>query len=563
MDYYKPPVLFRQNAIKKARSDPGFYLQKNNSSEKWLLKDNVQNDILNKTCSLNKIKIASNYWRIPDDDFYLTAVSVNQQNPEQIAIASGKHESNLFIYDMNFDQDVLTHQQTVSLPNIESMEWLDYDKEESSILTGHKNGVAHMVSIPESNSNESARILKRFNHKKHFTNDKYRNSSIKNLDIPNWNKNSFLSLCNENIFLWDLNHRSDLPILKNQHLGIRNFDSSLSNNGIVALCGEFGIALNDLRAPINTPSIFTPKDSANMGFSNSIKWAPYDSNILAASHVDGVVRLWDIRAQRSFAKLKGHNDLVTSIEWSEESSSDLYTGSRDGNIIHWDLDFDEDLSNCCLNEGLDSINFHKNQFLTDDYDIYNIVNQRQCGTLIPAAKDSIIGLTSTNGNILSIDGSSYLGVHRKRGIDSFRVEEGTSAMIIDDMLNEIPFKRQVSNSGSCTLTDSSDEESIFEQSIQVDSAPSTANNSPVHVKTRSITKLLNNSDHSVNTLVGSPIAEATSGKILKAQRSTSGSTINDDDQGVCKDFTYEKVLPLNRKLAEIINMERTQQMQYV
>lgn len=552
MDFYKPPNLFRKNAIKKVRSDPGFYLQKNNSSENWLLKDDHESSFLNKSCSLNKIKIASNYWKIPDEDFYLTAVSVNQENPEQIAIASGQHESNLFIYDMNFDRDVLTHQQTISLPNIESMKWLDYDKEESSILTGHKNGVVHMVSVPDSNSNECARILKRFNHKKHFSNDKYRNSAIKNINIPNWSStNSFLSLCNENIFMWDLNHRSDLPILKNQHLGIKNFDSSPSKAGIVALCGEFGISLSDLRAPVNTPSIFTPKNSQNLGYSNNIKWAPYDSNILAASHADNVVRLWDIRAQDSFAQLKGHNDLVTSLEWSEESSSDFYSGSRDGNIIHWDLDFNEDLTNCCLNEGLDSINFYKNQFLTDDFDIYKVVNQRQCGTIIPAAKESIIELTSTNGNILSIDGSSYLGVHKKRGLDSFAVEEGTSAMIIDDMLKEIPYAREVSDSGSTISSD--DESSIFEQSLQIDTAPSTAHNSPVHIKNKSITSLMNHSDNSINTLIGSDKG--------KAQRTVSGSTINEDID--MTDFTYEKILPLNKKLADIINLERNQQMHYV
>jgi len=377
------------------------------------------------------------------------------------------------------------------------------------------------------------------------------------MNVPKWsNTNSFVSLCNENIFLWDLNHRSDLPILKNQHLGMRNFDSSPSKNGIVGLCGDFGIALNDLRAPINSPSIFTPKDASNLGAANNIKWAPYDSNIIAASHLDGVIRLWDIRAQNSFAKLSGHNDLITSLEWSEESSSDLYTSSRDGNIIHWDLDFNEDLTNCCLNEGLDSINFYKNQFLTSDDDIYNIVNQRQCGTLIPAAKDSIIELTNTNGNILSIDGSSYLGVHRKRGLDSFTVEEGTSAMIIEDMLNEIPVAQDVSDTES-TLT-SDGEGDIFEQSVQIDSAPSTVHNSPIHVKKNSITNMLNNSDHSVNTLVESEH----SGK--KSKRTNSGSTIDEHEhEGDGKDFTYEKILPLNSKLAEIINMERSQQMQYV
>ncbi|CCH40792.1 putative WD repeat-containing protein [Wickerhamomyces ciferrii] len=556
MDFYKPTMLFRQNAIKKSKSNPEFYTHNNNkSTESWLLKEQKSStSILDKACSMNRVKIASNYWKIPDDSNYLTSIAINDSNQEQIAISSGSSDSNLFIYDLNNESISLTHQQTITLPNILNMKWLDYAMEESTLITGHKQGVIHMVSIPEANSNESAKILKRFNHKKHFNNSKtLRDPSIRTINMPNWDsKNSsnlLISQCNENIFLWDLNHRSDLPILKNQHLGIKNFDSSPSSNGIIGLAGDFGIAINDLRAPINEVSMFTPKiskDTKNYGFANNIKWAPYDSNILAASHIDGIVRLWDIRAQESFGSLQGHNDLITSIEWSEESSSDLYTGARDGNIIHWDLNFNEDLNNCCLNEGLDSINYYDNQFLTDEFEIYHHLSKRQCGTLIPAAKNSITNLTSSSNYILSIDGSSYLGLHKKRGLDSFEVEEGTSDMIIDNMLKEFPQTETVSDSGSIMTNSDGESESesnsIFEQTLMQDSSvPSTTNNSPIHNKTKSITSLLNNSENSIDTLVNEEIFNESPKRIV------SGSTINEDDLEDQFDFTYNEVLPLNQK----------------
>lgn len=491
MSYYKPSNLYRQNA--RVFSDP---LPISNKSPSWLYNYDTS-DILSKTTNNKKMKIASNYWKIPDDELYLTSISINKENQEQLAISSGMKQDNLFIYDLNYDDMVLTHQQTISLPFIEKLEWLNYDIEESSLLTGHKNGSLHLVSIPNS-KDSNAKILKRFNHKKHFS--RFKNLSIKQINNSFWNSNNILTLCNENVFLWDSNHRSDLPILKDQHLGLLNFDTS-NKNGIIALAGEFGVALNDLRVNNNNSSVFQPANNFELG-SNNIKWAPYDSNILAASHLDGIIRLWDIRAQNYFGKLTGHNDLITSLEWSEESSSDLYSGSKDGNIIHWDLNFNEDLSNCCLNSGLDSIQFIKDKFLSNDKDIYELINQRQCGTIIPASNDSIIELTSTNDKILSIDGSSYLGVHNKRGVDSFKVEEGTANLMLDELLNELPMTPESMGS------------------------PKTLRNEP-------ITNLNNTSEHTLVDLQSRY-------KLDLEKRRNSDSTLKED----IIDFTFEKIQPL-------------------
>ncbi|ONH70124.1 Protein DSE1 [Cyberlindnera fabianii] len=568
MEHYSPTVLFRQNAVKKVRSNPEFYSSSTRkfSNESWLFKDDKNTTVLDKTCSNDTIKIASNYWKVPDDELYLTSVAVNKENNEQIAVASGKRENNLYIYDINTESTSLTHQQTITLPYIQSMQWLGYDECESTLMTGHKNGTVHMVSVPDSNSDESARIIKRFNHKKHFSTSRYKNLSIKRIVTPNWISNSqnFLTQCNQNIFLWDMNHRSDLPILKNQNLGLLNFDASPSKNGILALAGEFGIALNDLRAPVNHPSIFTPKDSKSLSGANAIKWAPYDDNVLAATHLDGTIRLWDIRAQGAFGNLSGHNDLVTCIEWSEESSGDLYSGGNDGSIIHWDLNFSEDLSDCCLSEGLESIKYMGNTFLTDETEIYAKVSKRQCGTLIPAAKAAILDMTSVGNKIMSVDGDSFLGVHGKRGLDSFVVEEGTSAKIMDELLHSIPSTHHDSGSAFTYNTESGSdsEESLFEQCITstaTSSASTTPNSSPTHTREKSITNLQNTSENSINTLVDLQPRYKT------VERRTSGSTLNsiendDLEHDVRASFTYEKIMPLMRKSSVMKQVPEVQQM---
>lgn len=527
-------------------SAPQATRRRNFSHESWLYKQQ-QSEVLTKTIA--STNIASNYWRIPDDELYLTSIAVNKQNNNQVAIASGKTTSNLFIYDVDYDAMALTHQQTISLPCIQSMEWLNYDSEESTLLTGHKNGTVHIVSIPDSQSDESASVIKRFNHKKHFTSERYRNLNIIKLCVPNWiaNRRNFLSSCNQNMFLWDMQHRSDLPILKTQHLGMLSFDASPSQNGIVALCGEFGIALNDLRAAVGTPSVFTPRQQ--LGTSNCIKWAPYDSNVLAASHLDGSVRLWDIRAQASFGKLIGHNDMITCLEWSEESSSDLYTGGKDGAIIHWDLQMDEDLSQCCLKEGLDSVQYMGERFLTDDNDIYTNLQKRQCGTLIPAAKTSVVGMCSTNSKILSIDGSAFLGLHDKRGADGFVVDASTTDAIMDEILHELP---ELQENVHTNDTHSESDESLFEHTLECDlSKETTALNSPIinthHTKSYSLANFPNGS---TETLVdGQHISYSSLFRNKTVLRKTSDSTLNDMDkdlqvEDVPAAFTYEKIGPL-------------------
>lgn len=555
MDHYSPPTLFRQNAMtSKMRSvsaphDTRLYHQ-------------ADREIINKTLPSPKSNICSNYWRIPDDELFLTSISVNKENPEQLAVASGKCESNLFIYDIDYKDMSLTHQQTISLPYIQSTQWLGYDKAESLLLTGHRNGSAHIVSIPDSNSEESASIIKRFNHKKHFTSNYQRSISVDQLVLPNWinNRQNFLSSCNESIFLWDMHHRSDLPILKTQHLGLLSFDASLAQNGMISLAGDFGIALNDLRAPTGTPSVFSPRQ--NLGASNCIKWAPYDSNVLAASHIDGTVRLWDIRAQNSFGKLAGHKDMVTSIQWSEESSADLYTGGKDGCIIHWDVPMTEDLSECCLREGLESVKYMADQFFTDDKDIYANLKRRQCGSLIPAAKTSIVDMCSTGSKILSIDSSAFLGAHDKRGADSFTVEEGTSDTIMEEMLSEFPILSVSSSPGS----PSSSSRTLYEASPQSSPVISVAKSSSLTLEpslSKPLTKLENDS---TSTLV-EKFELLLKGETSNTRR-VSGDTLHDSDgtdyslstdvsrsEEVEAAFTYEKIVPLDLSMKLLVERQ--------
>ncbi|KAH3680503.1 hypothetical protein WICMUC_000291 [Wickerhamomyces mucosus] len=503
MDFYKPNTIFRQNHVEKRKSCIDSISSSSSSSRKfsnesWLYQ-NSSTEILNKSLNKDNNQINSNYWKIPDNDSFLTSIAINKQN--QLAISSGGNDSNLFIYNIDDDHDDLNksliHKQTISLPNITKMEWLnDNSIEESCLLTGHKNGMIHYVSIPNLDYNEddeNAQIIKRFNHKRHFTSSIINSKSIKNLQITkNWlnNGNNLISLCNENIFLWDINHRSDLPILKTQHLGLLNFDYNSFKLGILGLVGKFGIAINDLRISNNCydgeefqkPSIFIPQNDKSTTAANNIKWSPFDSNIFAASHLDGIIRLWDIRSQSHFAELKGHStNEINSIEWSEINSNDLYSSDQMGKLIHWDLNFDENLMNCTINEGIDSILLKDEKFYTDQFEILDLINQRQCGTIISdnnnnSKTGSIIDLKTFNDSIISIDNESYLGLHYKnKSILAKDSEYNYNSKMMDQILKDIPSE------------------------LDLDDDDLTPLNSP----SSRLTNFSNMSDNSINTLVPS------------------------------------------------------------
>lgn len=445
-EYYEPTLLFRQNAVKKyspelspVSSMSSIDLPKsNNSSSSWLLdyQNPKDTEILNKSCSLNRLNIKSNYWKIPDNDMNLTSMALQKQgdsNKSLLGISSANNDSNLFIYELDLAENYLTHNNTISLPNIHAMRWVPrMDNDELGLITGNSKGYAHLVSIPNSNEeDQSAEIVKRFNHRKHLKsiNKDPSIASHNSTDITKLNfmdkSMDLLSIYDNNLFLWDINGCDSQvrpkPISISSIPGIVNFDPIPRNSNLVGICGKFGVSLFDTREPkFSVPSSIMQQANRKKLGANVIRWSPKNDNVFAASHMDGIIRLWDIRKQEYFASLDGHQGKkIISIEWNE---NDLFSGGRDGNIVHWDLTSDineypkPDITNCGLKEGLNSVHFNpvKNS-------VEKTINQRQCGTVLPASNTNIVDMCSvsfTSHNeedvkVLSIDSSSFLGLHSK------------------------------------------------------------------------------------------------------------------------------------------------------
>lgn len=464
MDFYEPTLLFRQNAIK--RPDlvsllSSYYGSDNESSATlpshhsnrsrtlWLLNHSnaLDTQILNKACSLDRVNIKSNYWKIPDNSMDLTALatsSVESASP-LLAISSAQAENNLFIYELDAVNHYLTHHTTISLPNIHTLAWVPNQKSRY-LVSGNSKGYAHLVSVPlphsftgEADGDECAEIVKRFNHRKHLKSvnkdpaaHTHATTCISELGFTANDK--LVSIYDNTLFVWNMNDCEASAKPRPEGIlvipGIKSFDTTprqVNDPFTLGLCGSFGISLFDFRSRgHNVPSSSLHANGTPRQLSaNLLRWCPTNEYVMAAAHGDGVVRLWDLRKQDTFASLTGHmNKKVTALEWND---NDIFTGSSNGSIIHWDLssglDSAEDIANhadklqtCSMKEGLSSVSFD-----TVRNTMVDVASERQCGTMLPALNNNIVGMCRvrdlesdlTDCKIVTIDGSSFLGLHSK------------------------------------------------------------------------------------------------------------------------------------------------------
>lgn len=450
MYFYEPTFLFRQNALKRSsvqmcdkRDKYSPYLNDNfSSSSLWLLNNDTSKDIAvtSKVCSLDRINIKSNYWKIPDTELNLTALALSDAAAAcpSIAISSANSENNLFIYELDPFHHYLTHHTTISLPNIHSLCWVK-NTNSRFLVSGNSKGYAHLMSVPkalpEQEEEENAEIVKRFNHRKYLrlVNKDSSRSAHKSTTVPNLGflSSKLVTTYDDTLFLWNINdvHLAMRPKPESISVvpGMANFDAPIMDSSTLALCGSFGVSLFDTRMVQHS----IPKSSLAMSRgaesikTNLVKWHRTNEYLLASAHENGIVRLWDTRMNDTFSEISGHKGkTVTSMAWN---GNDIFTGASDGMIAHWDLSSDldpsidlsnhvESLRHCSLKEGISSVKFDA---VTNS--VVESVSERQCGTLLPALNNKIVGMclisegdqAGLRCKILLIDGAAFLGLHAK------------------------------------------------------------------------------------------------------------------------------------------------------
>ncbi|VEU22991.1 DEKNAAC104020 [Brettanomyces naardenensis] len=403
--------------------------------------------------TFNKFKedisqIRSSYWRIdgssePNPMECLTKMSSLSVDGRLVAIGSTSDYDNLRIYDLDTNKTLMTHLNTITLPDIHSIQWL-YDPSDDNgssssndddsirfLLTGHIDGISNLTMIPIGDNSEirNAQIIKRFNHKKHLNNAPD-NHLVANNGKPtdviyqqavtprSWktcNKNSLISIYRENVFLWDTT-RSRYPILTNKVKGISSFDANIENDGLLALTGTFGVSLFDMRSS-GSDCFFIP-DKLNKECT-TVSWCKEDPNYLCSADLKDQMTVWDIRNLKPLATLDAHSDSITSIQWDNLGS--IYSSSNDGRIIYWDL------SNLNLSAG------HEECIKCTTKNSFNMdFTYNEIGTCIPVSNSSVVAMLSVgNGMTLTMD-ETFLGLHSKVEKSSDGDRRSSAATLVED-----------------------------------------------------------------------------------------------------------------------------------
>lgn len=438
----------------------------------------------------------SNYWKIDHEEksstSYIPTNTSLSIDLDTVAIGSNYLTENLKIFQLTTNS--LIHLASITLPDIQNLKFLEsvslppYDFK--FLMTGHSNGIAHLSTIPlvDNSSYQNAEIIKRFNHKKHIklNSNSNSNSIIKNrlclnngkistaitsiqLTNHHWKStplNSMISIYDHHLFLWDTS-RSKSPLSLIPINGISNSSINKNVDSLVAVVGDFGVSLLDLRtgkeSNNNKTSVYIPKPILNSStISNKyngctyVEWCETNENYLAtAQPSNNSVYLWDIRKMEPITELSGFSDSVTQIQWSGNT---LWTGDDDGYLTKWNL------------KNLDNLKNHKciisnKKRLTDTWDSSLTGKSSkpiECGQSMKISNSKIISMdyNSQNDNITCIDGS-FLSTHETTKLKVPKTVERISCNTTAP-INQISSNNVISTKSSSSSFDSASRSELFD-----------------------------------------------------------------------------------------------------
>lgn len=452
--YYKAPEVFRQNAI-FVKKNRGAAAARNSDDKELALPRTCKADssrlnspLLRKVSGdLNDVvvtkKLRSDCWKLETDVTGVTSMSVDDST---IVLSNSAKTDNVHLYQLrDASQDdnniaiagkkLLHSLQTISVPgnpivstdivpwqHNATVESFDSSVHDTIMLTGHSDGYVNMIAT--STSEGKAKILKRFNHAKHLkvthpisdsfgvdlasqVYDMHRSKPVRQL--KSWNKNHFVSVINESLFVYDVNEHARNPLFLNNFPGLEHVDPNPVNKHTFSLAGTkfgaAGIALLDLRSN-DTTGLRVPggelqqqhQGTTECGRSYVSKWL---DEYTVANSVGKTLKVWDIRYGEVKAQLLGHYGYVNSLKFDSKLNK-LYSSDDQGLILSWDMnavEFKDEVVCCRPSHGIQSFNLP-----SDCIQNGTIINSPD----LERVSDKQYGLGS---HFLGISGSNLLSLH--------------------------------------------------------------------------------------------------------------------------------------------------------
>ncbi|SCU84691.1 LAFA_0D11430g1_1 [Lachancea sp. 'fantastica'] len=447
MSYYSPPGIFRQPAVKTRKQKNPQTPSLDTSCRSWQNNTSRLNSPLLRKVSedMNDYyttkQLRSEFWTLPHQEENKAVFQNSLSSVDDVVLTSSMAPSdNLQLFRLNVENREtaqLAELQSISVPGApvttsclfpQSFSNPKQPTEHDRLLcSGHQDGVVNLISTSEVEG--GAKIIKRFNHAKYL-----KSTQIENLDslllgkraspirqVNAWNNNGFISIVNESLFIYDLNqHR--LPLYLQSFTGLEAVEANADNSNLLALVGSrlgpSGLSLLDLRCAGGHGTLYSP-DTSGSSENNVSTACCWLNEYTIANAVSDCVKIWDIRSPGSKCTVKGHKGSVKALKFHKESQR-LFTSDDQNYTLAWDLENLDNVSECHLANGFQSI---------CEKDVSRV---KQCGNIISSpnlAPSSPSSQTShsrvsgfallelyRDGSLLTFD-SKELGLHSIRNVE--------------------------------------------------------------------------------------------------------------------------------------------------
>lgn len=432
-EFYEPVNVFRQPAIHLKKRDE----TKTNYNFNRTWQNNTKkidysglrkiSDDFNDYYTTKKLK--SDYWRfdrlLDSESSFPVDISINNKN-DRIVLANSNSKKNITLFQLNKENEnieKLTKLQTITIPTtpITQLDFVEFhsDRNDADILlTGHQNGTVNLIKTTK----EKSEISKRFNHTNFMKFiDEPDNSNtniepflgkismpIKQLKMNTNSNNSFISLINESLFIYDFDNNKS-PTYLNHIPEINSFNVpsssfNLTKNLITLNLGN-GISFLDVRQA-EAPSIY------NIGKDiTTSEWLD-EYTVATGANNTAMIKIFDMRMFQHNNSIDfiepfstctltqdSHNVNIKSLRYNSYNQN-LHCLDGLGNLSDWDLGT-QSSSNRILKNGLSVYKGSKQEITEDALECGDVIVRNGDITEIQLWNDCTIGL-----------GLHELGLHR-------------------------------------------------------------------------------------------------------------------------------------------------------
>jgi WD40 repeat protein len=291
-------------------------------------------------------KILDNMHQTNQNDTYQTGVNSIRFIENDSQIAAARENGTITWWDI---KGILKPGKQILYRTKESIISLDFNKDESRLLTGTSDGSIGLWAISKNKSNTLERDLKLIESMQHCEELKKNEVStnkckVKNVRfIPNSN---LLATAGENgnLRIWNLNGEPVLPPIKADNKGsIKSLN--LSPNGLLlATAGEDGTAkLWHLKGNQKKPVVFkghgcskNQEQVSRKDCSVNSVWFHPDGKQLVTAGDDGTVRQWDLKGKQIRKEFQAHQEGVETVRINPNKKN-LATAGKNGQVRLWNF----------------------------------------------------------------------------------------------------------------------------------------------------------------------------------------------------------------------------------